>query len=581
MSHTLAKAAFGLVLLAGAGLVDAGQVTLNVDLREAAAAKAWVLPRASGVAFRDGELVLDGVAHLAPCAVLREPALGDMTLTCKVYVEPKGKGVRAFEARFHSSDSVSDQYVHVNRGQAIFCWANRDENWNELARVGVPPHEGRWLDVKIECVGSAVRFYLDGKLVLSKSGVPRKAGRVAFSTSQGLVRIKDVRIEGTAARLEKPWRIVSRPKRYGTFHELPASYRHTDASGKLDISVSKPFIISSRISRPELGAHEQPHLFKMPDGAVLLMFHKDGDIHGAQRVVLRSADKGKTWMPLPIPVHRPEAVAVLRDGTVVVYDDYAFRKEGNTYVGQMCISKDGGKTFGPLEIAVFHRPESIAPASAATYWKAKDLAVYQKSSAEWSDKLCHALWRTVLEKKDGTLIACAATRYKGDKKPRVVCYHSTDQGRTWGAESVIAGGATYAHEPVMSFCSNGDVLCIMRRELYQARSRDGGKTWEPQTNLEGIGVDPDLCLLSNGVLACSYGRPGNRIMFSVDGTGRKWTDRLKIYEYQGGSFGYTGIVEVEPGRLLFVYDRRDAYPEYGGKRTTAIQGVCITVRRKS
>ena len=49
MSHTLAKAAFGLVLLAGAGLVDAGQVTLNVDLREAAAAKAWVLPRPKGV----------------------------------------------------------------------------------------------------------------------------------------------------------------------------------------------------------------------------------------------------------------------------------------------------------------------------------------------------------------------------------------------------------------------------------------------------------------------------------------------------------------------------------------------------
>jgi len=349
---------------------------------------------------------------------------------------------------------------------------------------------------------------------------------------------------------------------------------------RLDVAVSQPFILSSRITRPEFGAHEQPHLFKMPDDAILLMFHKDGDIHGAQRVVLRSSDQGKTWTPLPIPVHRPEAVAVLRDGTVVIYDDYAFRKEGNTYVGQMCRSKDGGKAFGPLELATFRRPDNIAPAAAATYWKPKDMAVYQKNSAKWSDKLCHALWRTVLEKKDGTLIACAATRYTGDTKPRVICYHSTDKGRTWGSESPVAGGATYAHEPVMAFCSNGDVLCIMRRELHQARSRDGGKTWGPQTNLEGIGVDPDLCLLSNGVLACSYGRPGNRIMFSADGTGRDWGDRLKIYEYRGGSFGYTGIVEVEPGKLLFVYDRRDAYPEYGGRRTTAIPGVSITVRRK-
>ena len=75
--------------------------------------------------------------------------------------------------------------------------------------------------------------------------------------------------------------------------------------------------------------------------------------------------------------------------------------------------------------------------------------------------------------------------------------------------------------------------------------------------------------MTNGVLACSYGRPGNRIMFSVDGTGRQWTDRLKVYEYPRGSFGYTGIVEVAPGQLLFVYDRRDAFPECGGRHTTA------------
>ena len=114
----------------------------------------------------------------------------------------------------------------------------------------------------------------------------------------------------------------------------------------------------------------------------------------------------------------------------------------------------------------------------------------------------------------------------------------------------------------------------------QARSTDGGKTWGEFKETGSLGVDPDLWLMSNGVLACSYGRPGNRIMFSIDGTGKEWADRLKIYEYTRGSFGYTGIVEVEPNKLLFVYDRHDAYPEYGGKRTTAIQGVTITVRRK-
>jgi len=360
--------------------------------------------------------------------------------------------------------------------------------------------------------------------------------------------------------------------------EIDLEGRWSDKSGKLAITVSRPFIISSRISNPGLGAHLYPHLFKMPSGDILLVFNKDGDIHGANRVILRSNDQGKTWTPMPIPVHRPEAVGCLRDGTVIIYDDYAFRKEGNTFVGEMCVSTDGGKTFGPQELAVFNRPSKCPATDAAAYWPAKEMAIYQKNSAKWSNELGHALWRTVLERKDGTLIACAVTRYEGDNKHRTVCYFSTDKGRTWGSETqVVGGGDTYAHEPVMSFCSNGDVLCITRHQLLQARSTDGGKTWKFEADLPGRGVDPDMCLLSNGVLACSYGRPGNRLMFSADGTGHEWTDRLQIYEYEGGSFGYTGIIEAEPGKLLYVYDRHDSYPEYDGKRTRAIQGVYITV----
>ncbi|MBL7077927.1 MAG: exo-alpha-sialidase [Kiritimatiellae bacterium] len=580
MLNAPASMIFGLLVLGAASVLCAGEAPAAVELNGATASEAWVLPQASGVAFRDGELVLDGVNHVAPCAVLREPALSDMVLICKVYVEPKGKGVRAFEVRFHSSDSVSDQYVHVNRRQAILCWSNRDQNWNELARVNVKRPEGKWLDVKVECAGSAIRVYLDDELVISKSGVARRVGRVGFSTSQGLVRVKDIRIQGTAAQLARRWRMVARPRRHGTFYELPPEHRHTDVSGKLDITVGKPFIISSRIAHPELGAHEQPHLFRMPNGDIHLAFHKDGDIDGAERVVLRSSDKGKTWTHLPMPVNRHEAVGCLRDGTVLIYDDYAFRKEGDTFLGQMCVSKDGGKTFGPCELAVFNRPAK-QPSRALS---AKRLDRYRANAAKWSDQLSHALWRSVLEKPDGSLIACAHTRYQGDKLLRCICYHSTDKGRTWGSESTIAydpnvGGEGFV-EPVMSFCSNGDVLCIMRHGMWQARSTDGGKTWGPYKTLDVRGVDPDLCLMSNGVLACSYGRPGNRIMFSADGNGHKWTDRLKIYEYRGGSFGYTGICEVEPGKVLFVYDRRDAFPDYGGKRTTAIQGVHITVLKR-
>ena len=590
MSSVFAKVAFGLVLLGAVGLMEAGQVTVDVALEGATASKAWQLPSRGGASFRDGELVLDGLSKSGVWAFLREPAFGDFTLTCKVWVEPKGGGVRAYALKFHSPDSVSHHFIHVNRGAAILGWATRENGWNDLTRVSVKRPEGTWLDVRLECAGPQIRLYQDGKLLLSASDTHWTAGRVGFASSQGLVRVKDIKLVGTPAPLAKPWQEIIPPKRHGTLHELPPKHRHTDVSGKLDITVGEPFIISSRITRPEMGRHEQPHLFKLQNGDLLLVFHDDPDIHGAKRVCLRSRDKGRTWTPEPQRVNREEAVGALRDGTVLSYDCYSFLKGGDVYAKEMFVSRDGGATFeGPL-LAMIKAPQlgnTLSSPVSAT--RKKFAARYKKTSAQWSSVGGPNFWRSVVELDDGALLACGHTRFKsGPKKLRSVCYRSTDKGRTWTALATIAYCPSMAGEgcvePVMSLCSNGDVLCVMRTggglPLMQARSTDGGRTWQEATKTGSLGVDPDLCLMSNGVLACSYGRPGNRIMFSLDGTGREWSDRLKIYEYQGGSFGYTGIREVEPGKLLMVYDRHGAYPEYGGKSTTAIQAVYITVRRK-
>jgi len=555
-----------------------------VDLNAVDASDGWDFLKKEAT-VRGGELVLDGLDRAGVAAFLKEPALGDMTLTCKVYVEPRGSGVRAFGVVFRSRDSVSYQFVHVNRGSAIFCWSNLKESWNELARVRVRRPEGKWLDVKLECAGSEVRFYLAGELVLSKDNVAPEVGRIGFNVSQGLARFRDICVQGATARLDPPWRVIARPKRHGTFHELPADYRHTDASGKLDITVSEPFIISSRITRPDMGAHEQPHLFQLQNGDVLLVFHKDGDIHGAQRVALRSRDGGGVWTVEPERVNRDEAIGALSDGTVLVYDTYGFRREEGVFCKELFRSRDGGRTFeGPL-LATVTVPQ------AAKHRFRGDVERYRRTSAQWSDDVGGNFWRTVLELNDGSLLACGTALFKGHPPRfydhlRGVCCRSTDKGLTWQYLATIAYDPAWGfHEPVMCYCSDGAILCVMRTKggghpLMQSHSRDQGKTWEPFRETGSLGVDPDLCLMSNGVLACSYGRPGNRIMFSIDATGQAWTDRLKIYEYARGSFGYTGIVEVEPGKLLFVYDRSGTYPEYGGRRTTAIQGAYITVRKR-
>jgi hypothetical protein len=93
---------------------------------------------------------------------------------------------------------------------------------------------------------------------------------------------------------------------------------------------------------------------------------------------------------------------------------------------------------------------------------------------------------------------------------------------------------------------------------------DEGRTWSKPHRLEALGVAPYAIALSSGVLACSYGRPGNHIMFSVD-EGATWTGHTQISpdvwhappatgHDRRGSMCYNSIIEVEPGKVLFFYD---------------------------
>ena len=67
------------------------------------------------------------------------------------------------------------------------------------------------------------------------------------------------------------------------------------------------------------------------------------------------------------------------------------------------------------------------------------------------------------------------------------------------------------------------------------------------------------------MLALAYGRlarpsQGDSIIFSTDG-GETWTNEVKIFA--GLSSGYTGIIETEPNKLLYVFDSVTAWgPKY-------------------
>ena len=78
--------------------------------------------------------------------------------------------------------------------------------------------------------------------------------------------------------------------------------------------------------------------------------------------------------------------------------------------------------------------------------------------------------------------------------------------------------------------------------MGQAWSSDDGKTWTEPVSTGLKAVAPRTLLLSNGVLACTYGRPGPvTIMFSLDGTAEKWSQHTEIFS--GMSTRYTDLIE--------------------------------------
>ncbi|MDZ4851917.1 MAG: exo-alpha-sialidase, partial [Pirellulaceae bacterium] len=179
--------------------------------------------------------------------------------------------------------------------------------------------------------------------------------------------------------------------------------------------------------------------------------------------------------------------------------------------------------------------------------------------------------RHAFENSDGSLLMAGYSK-TGPSTPDAVraskryshLLRSEDDGKTWRHYSVVGTGG----EPSMAVTDENRMTAILRtgpfRPFVQSFSEDSGKTWSSPILLEVGSVCPDLVPMSNGLLACSYGRPAGCLMFSAD-EGRTWTSHHVITDKTG--FNYSGIVEVRPGRLLYVHD--------GG----GLQALTIDVKR--
>lgn len=330
-----------------------------------------------------------------------------------------------------------------------------------------------------------------------------------------------------------------------------------------EVLVSEPWTVHSS---PSGGG---TWLLKLANGDIVNQYWEDG---GKRRYALISSDKGKTWRRALWPGDSA-CMGVLSEGSVLAmaYMQNVRQAGPGQFLYPRWVSRNHWKSWeGPLDTPV-HIPRG-------TGGTADNMQPFYGS----------LFWRSLLELPDGRLIATMYGYFEGDTVPirgfkltpgfykyRTMLLESGDRGASWSFVSTIAYDLDIGQEgfcePALVRLPQGEFVCIMRTgythdPMYIAQSLDEGRTWSLPVSTGVRGVDPRLLLLSNGLVACAYGvkeydghRRERRIMFSGDG-GRTWSHDTLVYAGYGGS--YPDAIELQPGRILYVYDA-DGFQEPG------------------
>ncbi len=283
----------------------------------------------------------------------------------------------------------------------------------------------------------------------------------------------------------------------------------------------------------------RPYLYDMGDGLMLMSVAQGPDAFYEPYGLLKSTDGGRNWAPVP-GLDRQETTPLpcLRrpDGSILAMSRWTWTQPDGRVVGKTVVLDSDAETYEMFDNEI-RLPQEYT------------------NESEGDHIICE---RHIWNDDDGgaTMVVWSRKRVKSASGRSATTRHShlvrsTDGGRTWDHFGTVGPGG----EPAVVRLGGGEMTAVIRGEadfrMRQTFSSDGGRTWSEPTLLEVGRVLPDLVLMSNGVLACSYGRPASCLMFSLDG-GRTWPHH-QVVSYLVG-FNYTSIREVSPGRLLYVHD---------------------------
>jgi len=425
---------------------------------------------------------------------------------------------------------------------------------------------------------------LPDKILLAHAGltVPFAAGG-AFHTYRVAIRGSDIRVE-VDGRLVLDGRGKFAQPAHGGRNRIGFGAASSDATGEAVWQFVR--FTGGKADGPQVTTPETPGLAvtvgdtrRILENAIYksLFKYADGRLCVGGK---RSEDAGRTWVDAP---SFGVGAYQFPDGEIIGLGFKTRQAEQpGTFTIPLRRSTDRGATVVE-ETAVMRIP-------AATSLTGDDGSRFEGPVAD------HA----IVGLRDGAVLAAMYGVFSTDRVPvptmpdkwqcfkyRTFVVRSADRGRTW--EYL----ATVAYDPAIgleSFCEadllrlpSGDILCFMRTggsggrytPLHLSRSRDDGRTWSAPQPIADRGVWPNACRMRNGVIVCTYGRPGNWLMFSPD-DGQTWSGHFCFYN--GPTTSYNCVEEVAPDTLFVVYDRQQV--DDSGNLCKEFVGTYVTVRRQ-
>ena len=323
-------------------------------------------------------------------------------------------------------------------------------------------------------------------------------------------------------------------------------------------------------------------VFKLANGEIVVGGPRCPEIPGQPAVNCasswrRSKDGGRTWREAP--AWRSYNAYQFPDGEIIqAFGSLVETDQEGVYNTVLYHSTDNGYTLKETTATLIGIPE---------------LAKLNGLPDKKGPRYVHAD-NGLVRLRDDSLLAPIIGKFKGDTKVRIFVMQSIDRGKTWNYLSTVAFDLTKGKEvrqegfdePDLLVLPSGDILCFMRTggthnkigtPLYMSRSKDDGKTWGHADPIADFGVYPKACLMTNGIIAVVYGRPGDWLMFSLD-QGETWVGHFCLHKGPRPSDceSYDWIEEIAPDTLLVTYGRTDP----NDRKQSEILGTYITVKPK-